>query len=39
MTYDEMIVAGKKVRAAGIQLFVTVILGLAGRTPLVVSVA
>ena len=39
VTYDEMVAAGKKVRAVGIQLFVTVILGLAGRTPLVVSVA
>jgi len=32
VTYDEMVAAGQKVRDAGIQLFITVILGLAGRT-------
>ncbi|MGI5920634.1 MAG: radical SAM protein [Syntrophomonadaceae bacterium] len=33
VTYDEMVEAGKKIRAAKILLSVTVILGLAGRTP------
>ncbi len=32
VTYDQMVAAGKKIRESGIQLFVTVILGLAGRT-------
>lgn len=32
VTYDEMVTAGKKVREAGIQLFATIILGLAGST-------
>lgn len=31
--YEEMVKAGKKIRKAGILLSVTVILGLAGRTP------
>lgn len=33
VTYDEMVDAGRKIRRAGIQLSVTVLLGLAGRTP------
>ncbi|HRY13119.1 MAG TPA: radical SAM protein [Syntrophomonadaceae bacterium] len=33
VTYEEMVEAGKKVREAGILLSVTIILGLAGRTP------
>jgi len=33
VTYDEMVKAGKMIRNAGIILSVTVILGLAGRTP------
>jgi radical SAM superfamily enzyme YgiQ (UPF0313 family) len=33
VTYDEMVEAGKKVRANGILLSVTVLLGIAGRTP------
>lgn len=33
VTYEEMAEAGKKIRQAGILLSVTVILGLAGRTP------
>ncbi|MDD3853052.1 MAG: radical SAM protein [Syntrophomonadaceae bacterium] len=33
VTYDEMVEAGKRIRQAGIQLSVTVLLGLAGRTP------
>lgn len=33
VTCEEMLAAGKKVRAAGIKLSVTIILGLAGRTP------
>ncbi|MEA1960001.1 MAG: radical SAM protein [Bacillota bacterium] len=31
--YDEMVEAGRKIRRAGILLSVTVLLGLAGRTP------
>lgn len=33
VTYEEMVEAGRKIRQAGILLSVTVILGLAGRTP------
>ena len=33
VTYDEMVEAGKRIRRAGILLSVTVLLGLAGRTP------
>ncbi|SMC38030.1 radical SAM protein [Sporomusa malonica] len=33
VSYEEMVQAGRKVRQAGIHLFVTVILGLAGKTP------
>ncbi len=33
VTYDEMVEAGKKIRQAGILLSVTILLGLAGRTP------
>jgi radical SAM superfamily enzyme YgiQ (UPF0313 family) len=33
VTYDEMVQAGLGLRQAGIQLSVTVLLGLAGRTP------
>jgi len=33
VTYEEMVKAGRKIRQAGILLSVTVILGLAGRTP------
>lgn len=33
VTYEEMLEAGKKIREAGILLSVTVLLGLAGRTP------
>ncbi len=33
VTYEEMAEAGKKIRQAGILLSVTVVLGLAGRTP------
>lgn len=33
VTYDQMVEAGLKLRRAGIQLSVTVLLGLAGRTP------
>lgn len=33
VTYEEMVEAGRKVREAGILLSVTIILGLAGRTP------
>jgi radical SAM superfamily enzyme YgiQ (UPF0313 family) len=33
VTYDEMVQAGLRLRQAGIQLSVTVLLGLAGRTP------
>lgn len=33
VTYEEMVEAGKKIRQAGILLSVTVLLGLAGRTP------
>jgi radical SAM superfamily enzyme YgiQ (UPF0313 family) len=33
VTYEEMVEAGKRVRQAGILLSVTVLLGLAGRTP------
>jgi radical SAM superfamily enzyme YgiQ (UPF0313 family) len=33
VTYDEMVEAGKRIRQAGILLSVTVLLGLAGRTP------
>ncbi|MDD3023236.1 MAG: radical SAM protein [Syntrophomonadaceae bacterium] len=37
VTYDEMVEAGKKIRQAGILLSVTILLGLAGRTPRAVS--
>lgn len=33
VTYDEMLEAGLKIRRAGILLSVTILLGLAGRTP------
>lgn len=33
VTYEEMVEAGLRLRRAGIQLSVTVLLGLAGRTP------
>ncbi|HEX3011665.1 MAG TPA: radical SAM protein [Syntrophomonadaceae bacterium] len=33
VTYEEMVEAGRKIRQAGILLSVTVLLGLAGRTP------
>jgi radical SAM superfamily enzyme YgiQ (UPF0313 family) len=33
VSYDEMVEAGKRIREAGIILSVTVLLGLAGRTP------
>ncbi len=33
VTYQEMVEAGKKIRQAGILLSVTIVLGLAGRTP------
>lgn len=33
VTYEEMVEAGKKIRQAGVLLSVTVLLGLAGRTP------
>ncbi len=33
VTYDEMVKAGRKIREAGILLSVTVLLGLAGRSP------
>ncbi len=33
VTYEEMVAAGKRVREAGILLSVTILLGLAGRTP------
>ncbi|MGI6452055.1 MAG: radical SAM protein [Syntrophomonadaceae bacterium] len=33
-TYEEMVEAGRKIREAGITLSATIILGLAGRTPL-----
>ena len=33
VTYEEMVEAGRKVREAGIPLSVTLVLGLAGRTP------
>ncbi|QGT99232.1 hypothetical protein SYNTR_0639 [Candidatus Syntrophocurvum alkaliphilum] len=33
VTYDEMAEAGKRLRKAGIELSVTILLGLAGRTP------
>jgi len=33
VTYEEMVEAGQKIRQAGILLSVTVLLGLAGRTP------
>lgn len=33
VTYEEMVNAGRKIREAGIPLSVTLILGLAGRTP------
>lgn len=32
VTYEQMVAAGRKIRAAGIVLSVTIILGLAGRT-------
>lgn len=37
VTYQEMVEAGRKVRQAGILLSVTVLLGLAGRTPRAVT--
>ncbi|MDR1159449.1 MAG: radical SAM protein [Syntrophomonadaceae bacterium] len=37
VTYDEMLNAGLKIRRAGILLSVTVLLGLAGRTPKAVN--
>lgn len=33
VTYEEMVAAGKRIREAGILLSVTILLGLAGRTP------
>jgi radical SAM superfamily enzyme YgiQ (UPF0313 family) len=33
VSYDEMVAAGRRIREAGILLSVTVLLGLAGRTP------
>lgn len=33
VTYEEMVEAGKKIKQAGILLSVTILLGLAGRTP------
>lgn len=33
VSYEEMVAAGRKVREAGIPLSVTLVLGLAGRTP------
>jgi radical SAM superfamily enzyme YgiQ (UPF0313 family) len=33
VTYEEMVEAGRKIRQAGILLSVTILLGLAGRTP------
>lgn len=33
VTYEEMVDAGRKIRRAGILLSVTILLGLAGRTP------
>lgn len=33
VTYDEMVEAGRRIRRAGILLSVTVLLGLAGRSP------
>ena len=33
VTYEEMVAAGRKIREAGILLSVTLVLGLAGRTP------
>ncbi|HWP98116.1 MAG TPA: radical SAM protein [Syntrophomonadaceae bacterium] len=33
VTYEEMVEAGRKLKKAGIELFATIILGLAGRTP------
>lgn len=33
VTYEEMVEAGRKIRSAGILLSITVLLGLAGRTP------
>lgn len=33
VTYEEMVEAGKKIKAANILLSVTILLGLAGRTP------
>ena len=33
VTYDEMVEAGRRIRSAGILLSVTVLLGLAGRSP------
>ncbi len=37
VTYEEMVQAGKMIRSAGILLSVTVLLGLAGRTPQAVA--
>ncbi len=37
VTYEEMVEAGRKIRQAGILLSVTVLLGLAGRTPQAVT--
>lgn len=33
VTYEQMVEAGRKIREAGIELSVTVLLGLAGRSP------
>ncbi|KUG02850.1 putative oxygen-independent coproporphyrinogen iii oxidase [hydrocarbon metagenome] len=33
VTYEEMVAAGKRIRESGILLSVTILLGLAGRTP------
>lgn len=33
VSYEEMVAAGRKIREAGIPLSVTLVLGLAGRTP------
>lgn len=37
VTYEQMAEAGKKIRRAGILLSVTIVLGLAGRTPKAVN--
>lgn len=33
VSYNQMVTAAKKVRESGISLFITIILGIAGRTP------